>query len=138
MGESIMQGALIGLLVGVVMIGIFLAIALSRKPEVGMAARRTDTLDTPLAPADAVERIRTQAVGHGLKIAAEDPDGRRLVLSDGMTLFSFGMFYPVAVEDAGGGARITVGVAPRAPQWGPVIPHKLGKTVDKLRTMLRG
>lgn len=138
MGESMLQGAIIGLVVGAVMVVVFFILAKNKKPEIDMKARKTTAVETPLAPADAFEKLRDNAGKHALTVPLADNAAHKLVLSDGMTLFSWGMFYPVSVEATGSGARVTVGVSPKTPQWGPVIPHKLEKAVGKVRTILAG
>ena len=129
MGESILYGALIGVAVVVV----FAIIGMMRKANFSEPPRRHSTLKTALSPADALARIKGMA-GKGYSIAQEDAAKGMVVLSDAMSLMSFGNFYPIFVRQG----EVVVGIAPKVPQYGPVVGNKLRKITDAVQAALGG
>ena len=138
MWDGISQGVWIGLIVGAGIVIVFYLIAANRKPDFDAKQQRTATIESDLAPAAAIGRLKERAEANGLKVALADEAGARIILAEGMTLFSWGMYFPVSARAAGAGSVITVGLSPRAPQYGPVLTHKINKAADKVRAMLAG
>ena len=91
-----------------------------------------------MTPADVILRLQERAPGSGLKVALVDDAGDRIILGEGMTLFSWGMFFPITTSTQASDTVVTVGLTPRAPQYGPVLTHKHNKAMDKVRTILAG
>lgn len=133
-----LDGIWIGLIAAVGIIVLFYGIAASKKPDFNAKSRRAGTLKTPLTPEETIGRLQERAGGIGLKVALVDNAGHRVILSEGMTLFSWGMFFPISAKAANGDTVVTVGLTPRAPQYGPVLTHKHNKAMDKVRGMLAG
>jgi hypothetical protein len=138
MWDSISQGVWIGLIIGVGIVVVFFLIAANRKPDFNAKQQRTAAIESNLAPAAAIERLKERAGANGLKVALTDANGTRIILAEGMTLFSWGMYFPISARAEGAGSIVTVGLSPRAPQYGPVLTHKINKAADKVRAMLAG
>jgi hypothetical protein len=138
MDSSILTGALIGLVIGGGVVVVFFIIAMNRKPEYDAKTSRSGTLASPLPPADVIAALEAGAPERGLKVAAVDKAGNRMVLGQNITLFSWGMYLPVHVTPEGSGSTLTVGLYPRAPQYGPVLTHKHNKAMEAIRAIVAG
>ena len=129
-----MDGFGTGLLIGIVVVGVFLIFAALRKPSFDMAVNRSGVVTTALPPGDALARIEAAARGAGLTVVETDTAGHRLLLSKGASVFSWGHFVVVAAAPAaGGGATITVGLKTKVPQFGGVAGHHHRKAMDTVR-----
>jgi hypothetical protein len=125
---------LIGGVIGLVVVLVMAFIGSRRKPEFDAPPKRNTTLTSSLAPADALARIKAiPNQQNKLALAAEQPAKGLVVLSDNMSLASFGNFYPVFAKAAGAGSEIVVGIQPKAPQYGPVVSNKLKKVTEAVR-----
>lgn len=134
MGESILTGALIGAVIGGGFVIVMWIVASKAKPSFDVTIRRDGTFSVPQAPADALQAIQKGIASQGLKVEIVDKPGGRMVLSEGTTFMSFGHFVVVTVADDGsGGAAITVGLATKVPQYGPVVTRNHTKMVDKVK-----
>ncbi len=129
MGESILYGALIGIAVVV----IFALIGMTKKANFSEPTRRSSSLKTDLAPAEALARVKAMA-GKGYTVVQEDAAKGMVVLADSMSLMSFGNFYPVFVRPG----EVVVGIAPKVPQYGPVVGSKLRKITEAVQAALGG
>jgi len=133
MGGDIWQSALVGAAIGVAVIVVMAIIGSLRKPHFDAPPRRHEVIGSNLPPAETLARIKSLAGLNKLKLAAEDPARGLVVLSDNMSLASFGNFYPCFVRAGGSGSEIAVGIQPKAPQYGPVVSSKLRKMVEAVR-----
>lgn len=128
MGDSIWESMLIGAAIGVGVVVVMMIIGFTRKPNFLAPPRRHEVLRSTLPPAEAYERIKALA-NQGFRLHHEEPANGLVVLSDAMSLLSFGNFYPCFVREAAGGSEIAVGIQPKVPQYGPVVGAKLRKVV---------
>ncbi len=56
------------------------------------------------------------------KLGRADASKRRVILTDGMTMRSYGYFYPVDIVADGAGSTVTVGIQSKYPlQFGPIV-----------------
>lgn len=133
MGGDMLQSALIGAAIGVAVVVVMALIGMTRKPKFDAPPRRNQTIQSPLAPAQALERVKALAGLNKLALAAEEPAKGLVVLSDNMSLASFGNFYPVFAKATPGGSELVVGIQPKTPQYGPVVSSKLKKIVEAVR-----
>ena len=140
MGEPMISGTAIGAIVGglaaLIGVAIVLIMAARRKPSFDVKVRRSGTFAAPMRPGDAIDQLEAQAKSVGLKVDIVDKPGSRLLLSDGVSLFSFGHFVPVSVEASGDGARVTVSTATKIPQYGPVVTRNHKKILVKVKRAL--
>ena len=124
----------IGLLIGIVLVGVFLVLAKLRKPSFDMAVNRSGVVATTLPPDEVLARIEAAARSGGLKVEQVDAAGHRLLLSRGASGFSWGHFVVVAAAPAeGGGSTITVGLKTKVPQFGFIAGHHHRKAMDTVR-----
>ena len=133
MGDSMWESMLIGAAIGVGVVVVMMIIGFTRKPNFAVPPRRHDVVRSPLPPAEAYERIKGLA-NQGFRLHQEDPATGVVVLSDAMSLLSFGNFYPCFVREADGGSEIAVGIQPKVPQYGPVVGAKLRKVAAAVGT----
>jgi hypothetical protein len=133
MGEDMLQSALVGAAIGIAVVLVMALIGSRRKPKFDAPPRRNQTVHSPLAPADALARIKALAGSNKLALAAEEPAKGLVVLSDTMSLASFGNFYPVFAKATPGGSELVIGIQPKTPQYGPVVSSKLRKIVEAVR-----
>jgi len=133
MGGDMMESILYGALIGIAVVVVFALIGMTRKANFSEPPRRTASLTTSLAPADAIARIKGLA-GKGYSVAQEDAAKGMVVLADSMSLMSFGNFYPIFVKPG----EVVVGIAPKVPQYGPVVGNKLRKITDAVQGALGG
>lgn len=136
MGEAMIIGAIVGAIAVVVGVVIVLIMTAQRKPSFDVKVRRSGSFAAPMRPGDAIDRLEAEAKSVGLKVDIVDKPGSRLLLSDGLSLFSFGHFVPVSVEASGNGALVTVGMATKIPQYGPVVTRNHKKIVAKVKRAL--
>jgi hypothetical protein len=137
MGEDIWQSALIGGAIGLAVVLVMAFIGSRRKPHFDAPPRRNVTVTSALPPAEALARIRKiPELNRKLAVVAEAPEKGLVVLSDSMSLASFGNFYPCFAKAAGAGSEIVVGIQPKAPQYGPVVSSKLKKVTEAVRTVV--
>ena len=139
MGNTMLSSALIGAVIGVVVVLVFGFLASRRKGSFDIKVNRSGVVETALAPDEALRRIEASAAGQGLKVEQVDTAGQRILLSEGMGLSSFGHFYPITLAPAeGGGSAITVGLKPKVPQFGPVVGRNHRRIMDRIRVALAG
>jgi hypothetical protein len=133
MSGDVLQSALVGAMIGVAVVVVMAVFGSMRKPKFDAPPRRHQVLQSPLPPAEAFARIKGLAGVNKLSVAAEDAAKGLVVLSDKMTMMSFGNFYPCFVRPAGAGSEIAVGISPKTFQWGPVVTRNLRKATDAVR-----
>jgi energy-converting hydrogenase Eha subunit A len=100
------------LIISLVMAGIVISIALiisvSRRGATAAQdkPRRIQSFETSVTPSAVLHAITTLARRSGYKIAFVDETKGSLVLSDSVSLTSFGFFYPVFATPQGGGQTL--------------------------------
>jgi len=137
MGGDFLQSALVGAAIGVAVIVVMGVIGSMRKPHFTQPPRRNTVIRSALPPAEALARIKALAGMNKLSLAAEDPARNLVVLSDPMSLMSFGNFYPCFAREAEGGSEISVGIQPKTPQYGPVVTSKLRKITEAVQSAVQ-
>ena len=139
MGNTILSSALVGAVIGAVVILVFGFLSSRRKGSFDVKVNRSGVVETSVTPAEALRRIEASAPGHGLKVEQVDTAGQRILLSEGMGFSSFGHFFPITLAPAeDGGSAITVGLKTKVPQYGPVVGRNHRKIMDKIRTAVSG
>ena len=130
------EGAIIGGVIGVIMVVVFGIIAHFKKASFDVKVKRSGVIETAGAPDETIRRIQSSAPGAGLKVEEIDTAGHRILLSEGLSFGSFGHFFPISAEASAGGARVTVGMSTKIPQYGPVVSRNHRKIMDKVRGMI--
>lgn len=138
MGNTILTSALVGAVVGALVVIVFGFISSRRKGSFDVKVNRSGVVDTPVAPEEALRRIEASAPGQGLTVEQVDSAGQRILLSEGLGLSSFGHFFPITVAAAEGGSAVTVGLKTKVPQYGPVVGRNHRKIMEKVRAALSG
>jgi hypothetical protein len=65
------------------------------------------------------------------KLGRADPQRRRVILQDGMTMKSYGYYYPVDIAPSGAGSAVTVGIKSKYPfQFGPIVRRQREKQLE--------
>jgi len=99
------------------------------------------TSQTP--PGEAFKVVEALPVSSKYKLGRVDLQRGRIIFSEGMTMSSYGFFYPVDITPAAEGSTITVGVRSKYPfQFGPLAKSARDKArqamVDALKAKLAG
>lgn len=131
-----LQGAIIGLIVGLGMAVVFYFIAKGKKASFDLPVARTETFSVGLAPEAAIAKVRDAASTIGLKVALADEPSNRVLLEEGLTISNYGSFLKVSAANEGGGAAVTVDLMNKAPQWGPVVTKKHLALAAKIKGVL--
>jgi len=137
MGESMLNSMLVGGAIGLGVVVILMLIGMMKKPVFDAPPRRHNIIASSLPPAEVAARLRALD-GKDYKLAADKPEQNLVVLADTMTLLSFGNFYPCFYRAAGSGSEINVGIAPKVPQYGPVVTSKLKKVTEAVTAAVAG
>ena len=69
--------------------------------------KQSFTVATP--PDEAFRVIEALPVSAKYKLGRADPDRRRVILQDGMTMRSYGYYYPVDIAPSGDGSAVSIG-----------------------------
>lgn len=133
---GILTGAIIGGVIGMVVVGIYWILASQAKPSFDVKLQRSGAFAAPMPPAAVIARLRDGAAAQKLEVALLDEANGRIILSEPVTVWSFGSFIHVTAEPAGGDAKVTVGLKTKAPQWGPVLGKIHKKVADKVKAIL--
>jgi len=131
-----LQGAIIGLIVGLGMAVVFYFIAKGKKASFDLPVVRTETFSVGFAPEAAIAKVAEAAAGMGLKVALTDGGADRVILEDGVSFNSYGSFLKVSAVGEGGGSAVTVDLMNKAPQWGPVVTKKHRLLTQKVKGAL--
>ena len=135
MGNTILTSALIGAVIGALVVIIFGFVSSRRKGSFDVKVNRSGVVDTTLAPDEALRRIEAAATQQGLTVEQVDTAGQRILLSEGLGFSSFGHFFPISVAATeGGGSAVTVGLKTKVPQYGPVVGRNHRKIMEKVRS----
>jgi hypothetical protein len=129
-------GALIGLIVGLIIVGVFWYIASQKKPSFDARVSRSAEFAVDMAPAAVIAKVGEAAPAMGLSVALTDDKSDRLILDQGVSLNNFGNFLAVTAVADGKGSMVTVGLMDKAPQWGPVVTKKHRQLVNKVKAAL--
>jgi hypothetical protein len=137
---------LTGLIVGLIVVAI-ISVFIAMRPappidaDLGPDKISFTSADTPAETFKIAEALPVSAPNY--KLGRADAGKGRVILSDGMTMSSYGYFYAVDVALAPGGSTVTVSVKSRYPlQFGPIVRKQREaarqKLVDALKAKLAG
>jgi hypothetical protein len=136
---------LTGLIIGLIVVAIIsVFIAMRPAPPIDADLGPEKISFTTATPSDEAFKVAEGLpVSAGYKLARADAAKGRVMLSDGMTMNSYGYFYAVDVVPAAGGSTVTVNVKSRYPlQFGPIVRRQREaarqKLVDALKAKLAG
>jgi hypothetical protein len=136
---------LTGLVVALILVALIWAFVTLRPAPPLDAALGSDvvTFTTTTPPADTFKIAEALPVSAHYKLARADAGKGRVILSDGMSMNSYGYFYTVQIEPAAAGSTVTVYAQPRYPlQFGPIVKRQREtarqKLVDALKAKLAG
>lgn len=123
-------------LIPVVMVGVMLLVAFTRKGSVGTVAMTTRRIVLHSAvPPGAVYDWLTQYSPSGYLVEDTDPARGIVILSSRPTAFSYGFFYPVVVYPEGAGTRVDLGIKSKVFQYGPVVTRAHRKLAHALAAL---
>ena len=131
-----LQGALIGLIVGLGLAVVFWWMASKKKPSFDLPAARSETFSVGLAPAAAVAKIVEAASAMGLSVALSDTATNRVLLDEPTSIMNYGSYLRVSAASDGDGTAVTVDLVNKAPQWGPVVTKKHRALTGKVKGAL--
>jgi hypothetical protein len=140
-GVAVLTGALVGLVIVAIML---VAVSLRPVPPIDAdfgSVRQSFTTATP--PDEAFRVVEALPVSARYKLGRADAERGRVILHDGVTMSSYGYFYPVDVAPAPGGSQVTVGIKSKYPiQFGPIVRRQQDKAlaalVEALKAKLAG
>jgi hypothetical protein len=101
---------------------------------------RKVSFSTPVPPDQVFGIVENAGTNGGsYKLGRADASRGRVLLHDGLTLSSFGSFYPVDITRAEDGqTRVTVGIRSKYPlQVDPVVRQQQGKAHQKIADYLK-
>jgi len=137
---------LTGLIIGLIVVAIIYAFVAMRPvplidADFGQETTSFTTTDTPAETFKIAEALPASAPNY--KLGRADAAKGRVILSDGMTMGSYGYFYAVDITPAANGSTVTVNAKARYPfQFGPIVKRQREtvrqKLVDALKAKLAG
>jgi hypothetical protein len=122
--QDLIQGAIIGAIVGGVfaLLGYVVAITSKGLNYLNAMPKRVMGFAAPQTPDVAYATLLNGVGGVNAPVTAADPANRRILFAKSPGLFDWGFFYPVHITALPqGGSQIQVGIASRAFQWGPLV-----------------
>ena len=136
---------LTGLIVGLIVVAI-ISLFVARRPPPPIDADfgpDKSTFSTTTPADEAFKVAEALPVSAAYKLGRADAAKGRVILSDGMTMNSYGYFYAVDVTPAAGGSMVSVNAKSRYPiQFGPIVRKQREtarqKLVDALKAKLAG
>ena len=127
-----------GAVIGVIVALVFTVVAWTRKGSLSLKAQRSGVIRVDVPPAEALNRIQAAAPRVKLKVEEVDAVGGRILLSEGLSLTSFGNFLLIAIAPLNGGAEITVGLKPKVPQRGPLVGRSHRRVMERIENAVAG
>ena len=136
---------LTGLIIGLIVVAI-ISVYVARRPAPSIDADLgPDKVSfTTATPADQAFKVaEALPVSAAYKLGRADAGKGRVILTDGMTMNSYGYFYSVDISPAAGGSTVTVNARSKYPiQFGPIVRKQRDaarqKLVDALKAKLAG
>jgi len=131
----------VSLVIAIVAIAVavgFILLAVNAKPNISNVPKRHKVVTTALPLAETVLQLRSLVGQHKYRFALEDPQRQVFVLEDDLSAMSYGNFYPCFVQAVDGGTQITIGLQPKAPQWGPIPARRLKNFTDIVVDAVQG
>lgn len=134
--NSMLTGALIGAMVGLVIVTVFLVVAAMRKGTSAVKNKPGKILAfiAPMQHPDVMKTVIRFAQQSGYKVDDIANTGWRIILGDSPTFTSYGFFYPVYMSSQPDGSTlIEVGIKSKAIQWGPIVTRKHEQCFNGIR-----
>lgn len=134
-----LEGLVIGLIIGIVAVGINLTIAATRRGSsvIGTKPRRLQTFTVQADPQQALEEVIHFAQQAGYKISAKDEAKGQLVLEESASAMSWGFFFPIFItrqpDDV---TLVEVGIKSKLLQVGPIVTRSHEKCVNGIKATL--
>ena len=132
---------LVGFIVALIVLGcIYGYTALRPVPPIGSDFGQVKSSFTIAVPADKAFATIAAPPPASVKyqVAASDPATQRVLLLDGMTMSSYGYYYPVDFGATGAGTMVTVGIKSKYPfQFGPFVARAQQKAHDAMIATLK-
>jgi len=127
------------ILIGLIVAAVFLFIAISRKSSSTLEStpQRSESVLTNKSTQDVIKSITLFASSNGYKVSHFDPEQGQLVLEEGLSMSSYGFFFPIRViANGSNGSMVQIGIKSRAFQVGPVVGRSLDKVVAGVKAAL--
>lgn len=101
---------------------------------------RKISFSTVSPPDQVFQAVSNVLPGDRFKVGRADAAKGRVILEDGMTMSSYGFYYPVDIASAADGSTsVTVGVKSKFPlQFGPLVKRQQEKANQLMVELLRG
>jgi hypothetical protein len=131
-----LQGAIIGLIVGLGMAIVFWWMASKKQASFDLPGVRSETFTVGLDPTAAIAKTVEAASAMGLSVALNDAPNNRVLLEEPTSIMNYGCYLRVAATSEGAGAAVTVDLVNKAPQWGPVVTKKHRLLAGKVKGAL--
>jgi hypothetical protein len=128
-----------GLVIGIVMAGVFLVIASMRggSSSLGDRPKRLKSFTASMDSQKAFKSVIRFAQQTGYKISAIDEDKKQLVLEESASATSWGFLYPIFVSTASeGAALIEVGIKSKLAQVGPIVTRSHEKCFNGIQAAI--
>jgi hypothetical protein len=127
-----------GMFVVLMIISVAIVVAAMRKATSAVATKpsRLRAFALQQNGSDVLKQVIAYAQVGGYKIEDIDEAIGRVILSDSVSLTSFGFFYPVYISQHGDETVVEVGIKPRLPQVGPIVTRNLERCVNGLKAHL--
>ena len=105
----------LAIIVWLIIVCVFCVIATMRKPPLKKPRRYIKSFETTLRTDEVMKSIVNFAIRTGYRIENFDEKEGRIILSDGITLTSWGFFYPIFISKSDSGSTVVeVGVRGKA------------------------
>lgn len=128
-----------GLLIGLIMATALIFFAITRKSSSSLESKpqRSEVITTTKSIDEILRLISSFASANGYKIGHFQPEMGELVLEEGMSMTSYGFFFPIKVSSNGaGGSQISVGIKSKAFQYGPIVGRSHERVVNGIKAIL--
>jgi hypothetical protein len=137
MVDGFFWGALIG---GGAMLFVCLLLLMRPAPAIDMTfGGKRMSFTTRVTVADAYRAIANPGPGHKFSVARQSEGIRRVLLADGLSLSSWGFYYPVdLVAQPDGTTEVSLGIRSKALQWGPLVTRAQKKMLDQVQALVEG
>lgn len=131
---------LIGALSGLIVVVVFYVAGAVRKPPTPATMRQGRLLSfhTAMPPVQVIRAIGWFAQQNHYRIEQVDETHGWILLSQPLSLFSYGFFYPIQVTPSQypGDAQVDIGIRSRAYQYGPVVTSRHKTLATGIRQLI--
>ena len=127
---------LVPLVVAIILVGVMLLVAFTRKGSVATVAMTSRRIVLhSAAPSGVVYSWITQYCPAGYSVVDADPARGIVLLSSRPTALTWGFFYPVFVYSEGTGTRVDLGIKSKVFQYGPLVARDHRKLAHALAAL---